>query len=106
MLFRCPHCRTRRKDPLLMLEHMRSSGHRSCTCGGYHYAHRPGSRCCVVHPEGELHLASRRGEPLEVLREIAMELAIEAAFPDAEANEKPRRSRWHTVSSPAAECPF
>lgn len=51
-------------------------------------------------------MASRRGEPLEVLREIAMELALEAAFPDAEAVAKPRRSRWHATSSASAECPF
>lgn len=33
-----------------MRDHLRSSGHKPCRCGGYHYQHRPGSPYCELNP--------------------------------------------------------
>lgn len=77
MTFRCPACRTRRADYGLFMAHVRTTGHRVCNCGGYHYAHRPGSPFCVLNPRSELLEASRRGESSEVLLDIAAHLAWE-----------------------------
>lgn len=76
MLFRCPDCRTRRKDWHLFAAHLRESGHRLCNCGGYHYAHRPGSPYCEANPAADMRHALRAGEPASVLQDIAMDLAI------------------------------
>lgn len=46
-MYRCLGCRTRRKSWAVLLKHMNQAGHRACTCGGYHFKHRPGSPCCV-----------------------------------------------------------
>lgn len=76
MIFRCPECRTRRKDYDLFTRHLRESGHRVCVCGGYHYAHRPGSPLCHKNPESVLLEALARGEPEEVLQQIREHLAL------------------------------
>lgn len=57
--YRCPACRTRRTDWLALLAHCNAHGHGLCTCGGYHFAHRPGSPCCEKNPMGPLHSAIR-----------------------------------------------
>lgn len=75
MLFRCPDCRTRRKDWKLFTRHLRESGHSLCKCGGYNYQHRPGSPYCVSNPWSEYLDAERRGESPDVLAEIRLELA-------------------------------
>lgn len=60
-MFRCPACRTRRKDWGLFQEHLQATGHRACNCGGYHYAHRPGSPFCIENHLAALHEADRHG---------------------------------------------
>lgn len=75
MMFRCPACRTRRQDYKLFTRHLRESGHKVCTCSGYHYAHRPGSKCCEQNLWSALHCAVRRGEGQDVLLDIAADLA-------------------------------
>lgn len=91
-MYRCPGCRTRRKDWGLFTAHVRESGHRLCTCGGYHYAHRPGSTYCERNPMCDLHRASRAGADADTLAEIHAELALEAA--------------WEGRGQAAAACPF
>lgn len=68
---RCPECRTRRKDFGLFTQHLKTSGHKLCRCGGYHYSHRKGSPYCYENPLAVMHHASRRGEDDEVLLMIA-----------------------------------
>jgi hypothetical protein len=72
---RCPSCRTRRATYQSLQAHIRESGHKACTCGGYHYPHRPFSRFCDQNPMSDVHVAARNGEPREVLDEIALEVA-------------------------------
>ncbi len=91
-MFRCPDCRTRRKDWGLFTAHVRDSGHRLCKCGGYHYAHRPGSTYCERHPLCDLHRASRSGADDETLAEIRAELVLEAA--------------WEGSGQAGGACPF
>ena len=76
-MYRCPQCRTRRKDHGLFTQHLRESGHRLCICGGYHYAHRPGSPYCEQNPWSELRDAIRRDYSDEALMDIAADLAWE-----------------------------
>lgn len=78
-MYRCPQCRTRRKSFKLFTQHLEDSGHKLCICGGYHYAHRPGSPYCVQNPMSEVLEASRRGEGIDVLLEIAAHCAWEYA---------------------------
>ncbi len=79
-MLRCPGCRTRRKDPSLLLRHIQQSGHKACTCGGYWYPHRPGSPCCESNPMSDVHVAMRRGDCTdEELREIEVDCAYEKA---------------------------
>jgi hypothetical protein len=73
VLFRCPDCRTRRKDYGLFTRHLRESGHGACDCGGYHYRHRPGAPYCDRNPWSDYLAAKRRGEDQAVLDEIEME---------------------------------
>lgn len=77
MLFRCPACRTRRRDYGLFTQHLRESGHMVCHCGGYHYAHRPGSPLCEKNPMSDVLLASRYGVPDDELLDIAAHCAFE-----------------------------
>jgi len=76
-MYRCPQCGTRRKDYKLFAQHVRSSGHKPCTCGGYDWPHRKGSPYCVENPMSEVLEAKRRGEPSEVLLDIAAHCAWE-----------------------------
>lgn len=87
MLFRCPECRTRRKDWGLFTQHLKASGHRVCTCGGYHYKHRPGSPYCVHNPLGAMYVASRQGEGPEVLLQIAASIVSDAPDLAGKVNE-------------------
>lgn len=91
MLFRCPACRTRRKDYGLFTKHLQTTGHRLCKCGGYHYSHRPGSPFCEHNPMSDVLLASRQGTPDHELEDIAMWCAW----------NKPGR-----MYKPGAACPF
>ncbi|UZZ64546.1 hypothetical protein [Curvibacter phage PCA1] len=76
MLFRCPACRTRRSDYKLFTQHLRTSGHKLCNCGGYHYAHRPGSPFCEQNPMGDVLVAARYGATDDELLDIAAEVAF------------------------------
>jgi hypothetical protein len=78
MEFRCPDCRTRRKDFKLFTQHLRTSGHKVCICGGYPYKHRPGSPYCHKNPLSLIREAWRRDEPPEVILEIAAHIVSES----------------------------
>lgn len=75
--YRCPQCRTRRTDWLHLVAHCHNTGHALCGCGGYHYAHRPGSPYCQRNPWSGLRHAERAGEPEETLLEIFIDIAYE-----------------------------
>lgn len=77
MMFRCPACRTRRSDYGLFTKHLRETGHKVCNCAGYHFQHRPGSPLCWSNPMSEVLDAKRRGEPMDVLLDIAAHCAWE-----------------------------
>lgn len=62
-----------------MAAHVATSGHALCKCGGYHFAHRPGSPMCESNPICDLWRAMRQGEEMGVLREIAEYLGSPAA---------------------------
>lgn len=74
-MFRCPDCRTRRKDWGLFTQHLHASGHRLCDCGGYHYKHRPGSPYCHGNPMSAVLHALRDGASDEQVAEIEIEVA-------------------------------
>ena len=76
MLFRCPDCRTRRRDFGLFTQHIKATGHALCRCGGYHYSHRPGSPFCFANTAADVNHASRAGEPPDVLADIALSVAL------------------------------
>ena len=75
MTLRCPACRSRRATYQSLQAHIDATGHKLCACGGYHYAHRPGSPCCTANPRSAYNLALRADEPDEVLQEILVEMA-------------------------------
>lgn len=59
-MLRCIVCRTRRTTALSMKKHMEESGHKkACNCGGYLFAHRPGSPCCELNKYSRTNLAKR-----------------------------------------------
>lgn len=64
MTLRCPECRTRRATFVAMLAHEAKSGHKKCNCGGYHFAHRPGSACCEQNRMAMLRQAVRAGHEM------------------------------------------
>ena len=74
-MYRCPDCRTRRKDYKLFTQHLRDSGHRLCNCGGYHYSHRKGSTYCYENPMSAIRHADRQGaDDDDLLRIVASTL--------------------------------
>lgn len=73
-VLRCPECRTRRVDKRLMVMHRLGCIRPLCRCGGYHFAHRPGSRFCWLNPFAALNDAIRRGESEEVLLDILIDM--------------------------------
>lgn len=75
---RCPDCRTRRRSLIDMQRHVRATGHRLCRCGGYHFEHRPGSRCCERNPMSPVHILARYVDDEDLLLEIAIECALAA----------------------------
>jgi hypothetical protein len=58
-----------------MQKHIEESGHKLCTCGGFHYPHRPGSSYCEHNPRSGFFHAQRAGEPDDVLIEILVDMA-------------------------------
>lgn len=77
MILRCPECRTRRTTRGLFTAHVRAAGHKLCTCGGYHYAHRPGSPLCEYNPLSALRLADRDGADEDDLIRCALYIISE-----------------------------
>ena len=77
MTFRCPACRTRRKDYGLFTRHLRESGHAVCGCGGYPWPHRPHSPYCHQNPQSGALAAWRDGASADEVLEISVELAWE-----------------------------
>lgn len=74
--WRCPDCRTRRKDYGLFTQHLRDSGHKICRCGRYPYSHRPGSPLCVSNPMSDVRRAEQFGEiTKDELEEIEVDCA-------------------------------
>ncbi len=88
-MFRCPDCRTRRKDYGLFTQHLQQSGHKLCGCGGMHYKHRPGTKFCESHPDYELHMMARYGATDEDLLDFLVERALEQPGITAKAGEEP-----------------
>ena len=86
-MYRCPDCRTRRKDYGLFAQHLRTSGHKVCDCGGYHYRHRPGSPYCKANPMSVVRHALREW----ATDEQALELEVEVTY---SAPGKPF-NRWY-----------
>lgn len=87
-MYRCPVCRTRRASFTGLLAHARQWDHRAaCTCGGYHYPHRPGSPCCEKNPVAHVNTALRAGAELDPL-EVAAERA------------------WYAKGHKSTVCPF
>ena len=58
-LFRCPQCRTRRKQWKLMEAHKAKHQHFFCHCGGYHFKHRKGSPYCHHNPLSPIRQVAR-----------------------------------------------
>ena len=78
MILRCPECRTRRKSFDLFTRHLRETGHRVCWCGGYSFAHRPGSPYCEQNAMSAVRIAARQeGITADELLEIAIDCAWE-----------------------------
>lgn len=77
-LFRCPQCRTRRRSHKLFTAHLRSTGHRLCRCGGYHYSHRRGSPYCYENPVSPIYHADRQGNNEETLLRVAASIVRDA----------------------------
>lgn len=77
MRYRCPECRTRRTDFVKLLEHVQTSKHKLCGCGGYRYVHRPGSPFCESNPLSALLMADRYGATDDDLQRIRDYLTIE-----------------------------
>lgn len=75
-MFRCGCCRTRRKTWEGMQAHLKKWGHAVCRCGGYHYAHRPGSKFCDLNPMCEVWRHLRAGDcGDDELAELEVEIA-------------------------------
>ena len=73
MIYRCPECRTRRKDYSLFLQHLATSGHKLCDCGGYAWKHRAFSTYCRQNPQADVFHASREGVDGAELEDILLE---------------------------------
>lgn len=80
---RCPVCRTRRTTLRALFKHQEEQRHRGpCTCGGYHFPHRPGSPCCEKNPYFQVHQTRRAEGDFEAM----LDATIEATF---NTNHKP-----------------
>lgn len=78
-MVRCGICGTRRATFVALMKHKQDSGHKApCTCGGYHFPHRPGSPCCEDNGYATLNRAQRAGATGEDL----LEAFIDSTFSD------------------------
>lgn len=86
---RCNECRTRRSSIQLLLKHHAiSKDCRPCNCGGYHFAHRPGSPYCEHNPRAPLRHALRACESDEEVLDALVEWAWSGP-PDGVGGECP-----------------
>lgn len=100
--YRCPECRTRRKDFDLFMRHIHESGHALCNCGhvsygGTGFPHRPGSPCCIHNPLSALWIAMRQGEGPEVLQEVAAWLV--KTQPETASKVRALCAAWGVIDS-------
>lgn len=72
--------------------HVQATGHKLCLCGGYHYAHRPGSPLCAYNPLSALLLADRDGADESDLIRCAHYIISET--PDAAAKVQALLEDW------------
>lgn len=73
---RCNTCRTRRSTWQLLAQHREAHPECApCGCGGYHYAHTPGSPYCYRNPRAELRHALRRCETDEDVLDVLVDMA-------------------------------
>jgi len=91
-MYRCPECRTRRKDYGLFTKHIRDTGHGLCQCGGYHYSHRKGSPFCEANPLSPIRMADRYGATETDLVRCAQHII--ATTPSAEAQVRELLKTW------------
>lgn len=91
-MYRCPECRTRRRDRGLFTQHLQATGHKLCICGGYHHQHRPGSPYCERNPVSALLLADRYGADEKDLLRCAHSIMKET--PHAAAKVRELMSEW------------
>jgi len=74
---RCGICGTRRASFVSLMKHQGDKGHQKpCTCGGYHFPHRPGSPCCEGNAYVTLERAKRAGASHEELLEAFISDAL------------------------------
>lgn len=90
-VYRCSSCRTRNTfrrpvESYIVVRWCRHCGHRhfyidrervarkACHCDGYHHAHRPGSRCCLLNAWHPVHQAKRAGHDAQ---ELELQLIVE-----------------------------
>lgn len=57
-------------------EHIKATGHKACTCSGYHFPHRPNSPCCDVNRMATYHRALRAGATQEELEDLLLDIVI------------------------------
>lgn len=88
--YRCPQCRTRRASWSSLQEHLKKSGHKLCSCGGYHYKHRMNSPLCHENPLSS-HNFYRQTNP-EASEEELLDVLIEIGL--------------HVPLKISKECPF
>lgn len=98
MTFRCPDCRTRRRDFGLFTAHLRTTGHKLCQCGhvaygGDAFPHRRGSPFCAYNPLSALLLADRDGADADALRRCARYIVGES--PDLVPRVKALLKDWN-----------
>ena len=75
---RCNECRTRRSCFTSLLAHRKAHPEcKPCNCGGYHFAHRPGSPYCYKNPNAELRHALRACEDDEAILDVLMDWALD-----------------------------
>ena len=76
-MIRCPACRSRRATWKSLFTHLLTTGHKLCRCGGYHFAHRPGSPLCEKNAMSDVRHAARHGADMDLQLEIAAHCAWE-----------------------------
>ncbi|MNK29177.1 hypothetical protein D3C87_475670 [compost metagenome] len=91
-MYRCPECRTRRRDHGLFTQHIRATGHKLCQCGhvaygGTAFPHRRGSPFCEHNPLSALYLADRDGATDEDLMRCARYIMKETPHAAAKVRE-------------------